>query len=70
MNWNDSVKAAAQAVLAERPTTPARTTADASFRWNAYEVWLSRVQPQRDTSARTSMTDPVAQPRQDTRAER
>ena len=48
MTWNDAVTAAAQAVLAERPATPARPAADASFRWNAYDVWLSRIQPPRE----------------------
>ena len=45
MNWNDAVTASAHAVLAERAATPARHVADASYRWNAYDVWLSRVQP-------------------------
>jgi hypothetical protein len=48
LNWNDAVTAAAHAVLAERAATPARPVADASFRWNAYDVWLSRVQPPRE----------------------
>jgi len=64
--WQDSVKAAALATAAERTATPVRNVSDASYSWNAYDVWLSRVQPPRDIAGPTSMTDPVIQRRHDT----
>ena len=67
-NWQETMKATADATLAERTATPARNVADASFHWNAYDVWLSRVQPPRDIPARISMTDPVMRHRQGTAA--
>ena len=63
MNWNDSVKAAAQAVLAERPATPARPAADASFLWNAYDVWMSRVKAPLDLTPQCSPSEPITPPR-------
>jgi len=66
LNWNDAVTAAAQAVLAERPATPARPAADASFRWNAYEVWLSRVKAPLDLTPRPSPGKQATPPPQGT----
>ena len=63
MSWTDAAKAAAHAVLAERTTPPARTTADASFRWNAYEVWLSRVKAPLDLTPQCSPSEPTTPPR-------
>jgi len=63
MSWVDKIKATALATLAERPAAPARSVTNASYSWNAYDVWLSRVQPPRDIAGPTSMTDPVLRPR-------
>ena len=66
MNWADQVKATALTVAAERTATPARNVADESYSWNAYDVWLSRVQPPRELAAQPPKSDPTAQPRQGT----
>ena len=65
MSWADKVKAAALAVLAEHTATPARIVADASYTWNAYDVWLSRVQPPHARVALTSISESSTPPRQD-----
>ena len=66
MRWHETMKSNALATAAERPATPARTAAAAAWTWNAYDVWLSRVQPPRDIPARISMTDPMTRPCLDT----
>jgi hypothetical protein len=57
LSWNETVKAAALAVQSERTATPARYVADASFRWSAYDVWLSRLTPRRDHTLRHSSSE-------------
>lgn len=47
MSWNDTVKAAALAVQAERTATAAATAPDTRPIWNPHEVWLSRARPLR-----------------------
>jgi len=66
MSWADKVKATALATAAEHTATPARFVADASYRWNAYDVWLSRVQPPRELAAQPPKSAPTTQPRQGT----
>jgi len=56
-NWQDSAKAAALAVPAERTATPARNVADDSFRWNAYDVWLSHARPLRGLTPKCSPSE-------------
>jgi hypothetical protein len=57
LSWNETVKAAALAVQSERTATPARPVAEASFRWSAYDVWLSRLTPRRDHTLRNSSSE-------------
>ncbi len=56
-NWQDSAKAAALAVPVERTATHARNVADDCFCWNAYDVWLSRAEPLRGLTPRTSASE-------------
>lgn len=42
MSWSETVRAAGLAVLAERPATSGRTPDDTPYRWDPYDVWLSR----------------------------
>jgi len=64
MSWADKVKATALATAAEDTATPARIVADASYSWNAYDVWLSRVKPPRARVALTSISEPLTPPPQ------
>ena len=64
MSWNDTAKAAALAVLAERTPAPARIVdAAAPYSWNAHDVWLSRLQPSHARVAVTSMSEQSTAPR-------
>ncbi len=66
MSWTDTLKAAALAVQAERTATSARHLADASCRWNAYDVWLSRARPLRDLTPRPAHGEQPTPPPQGT----
>jgi hypothetical protein len=67
-NWQETMKATALAAEAERAVTPVRNVADASYTWNAYDVWLTRIQSPVGNPARVLMADPVTRSRQDARA--
>jgi hypothetical protein len=54
MSWNDTVKAAALAVLAERTTTTGRISVDSPWNWNPHGVWLSRIKPRRERAVQSS----------------
>lgn len=67
MSWNDTVKAAALTVLAERTAAAARIVADAPWNWNPHDVWLSRVKLRGEFAAQPSQAtvgSPTTQPRQ------
>jgi hypothetical protein len=66
MRWAEKARAAALAVQAERCAAPARKGAEASYSWNAYNVWLSRAKPLRDLTPRTSPNAQVTPPPQGT----
>ncbi len=66
MRWNETMKAAALVIAAERTTPPDRSVDYAAHSWNAYDVWLSRVRPPHDLSDQISMSDLVTKRRQDT----
>jgi hypothetical protein len=63
MNWQETVKAAALAVQAERPATTARNGVESSYRWDAYDIWLSRAKPLRDCASRPSPSEQATPPR-------
>lgn len=65
MSWNDTAKAAALTVLAERTATAAPVVADAPWSWNPHDVWLTRVKPLRERASQASLSGPTRQPRQD-----
>ena len=45
MSWSEAVRAAGLAVLAERPAASDRAPDDTLYRWDPYEIWLSRARP-------------------------
>ena len=57
MNWKDSVKATALATLADSTPTFARISADAPWNWNPHDVWLTRVQPLRGLTPKSSPSE-------------
>lgn len=67
MSWNDTVKAAALTVLAERTATAARIVADAPWSWNPHDVWLTRIrQPSRESASQATVSGPTTRSRQGT----
>jgi hypothetical protein len=62
MNWADTLKATALAVLAESTATAARIAVDVPWSWNPHDVWLARARQPRDLGARASKSGPTVAP--------
>ena len=41
LSWNETVRAAGLAALAERSAPAVRTSREVPYRWDPYEIWLS-----------------------------
>lgn len=68
MNWKDTVKATALAILAERTESAGRTSFDTPWSWNPHDLWLTRVKQPRELAACSSMSEQSTPRRQDTAA--
>jgi hypothetical protein len=66
MNWADTVKTTALAVLAERTATAARIAVDVPWSWNPHDVWLTRINRPRELPVQASIVDPSAPSRHGT----
>lgn len=58
MSWNETVRAAGLAALAERTSPAVRAPRDIPYRWDPYEIWLSRARsaPERAVPSAVSPT--------------
>jgi hypothetical protein len=59
MNWVDTAKATALAVLAGRAATAARASVDVPWSWNPHDVWLARASQPAAMSAQASKSGPT-----------
>lgn len=64
MNWHNTMKATALAILAERTATAGRISVDAPWSWNLHNVWLTRARQPGELTAQASKSDPSVPPRQ------
>ncbi len=60
MSWSEVMKATALAAPAYRNATAVRNAVDVPWTWNPHEVWLKRIKPTRQRTARSLVGRPLA----------